>query len=58
VLGNGGDGVQISNNAQNNIIGGDAAGEGNTIAFNDGNGVTVVGALSTSTVASGSELVL
>ena len=47
VLGNGGDGVQISNNAQNNVIGGDAAGEANTVAFNDGNGVTVVGALST-----------
>ena len=45
-LPNGGDGVRISNNAQNNVIGGEMAGQANTIAYNGGNGVTVVGDLS------------
>jgi uncharacterized repeat protein (TIGR01451 family) len=39
-LGNGSDGILILNSASNNTIGG-AAGEGNTIAFNNGAGVMV-----------------
>jgi len=46
-LGNTGDGVQISNgdgaNAHDNLIGGAAAGVGNIIAGNTGNGVSVFG---------------
>jgi len=39
---NEGDGVQIENDASNNTIGGTAAGAGNIIAFNRGDGVDVV----------------
>lgn len=42
-LGNSGDGVQIDPFAASNRIGGTSAGQGNTIAFNAGNGVLVVG---------------
>lgn len=38
-LGNGGDGVQLDDSS--NIVGGAAAGTGNTIAFNTGNGILV-----------------
>jgi len=40
-LGNGSDGVHIQDNAFNNTIGGTAAKNGNTIAFNGGTGVAV-----------------
>jgi hypothetical protein len=40
-LGNGLDGVRVRTGALNNQIGGTAAGQGNVIAFNSGNGVTV-----------------
>ncbi len=40
-LGNGSDGVHIQDNALNNTIGGTAAKDGNTIAFNGGTGVAV-----------------
>ena len=39
--GNSADGVEISNGAENNLIGGTAAGAGNIIAFNDSDGVAV-----------------
>src|SRR5262249_16389956 len=39
-------GVQIDNGASGNSIGGPAAGQGNTIAFNQGAGVAVLGATS------------
>jgi hypothetical protein len=42
-LGNSGDGVQIDPFAASNRIGGGFPGEGNTIAFNTGNGILVVG---------------
>jgi uncharacterized repeat protein (TIGR01451 family) len=41
-IGNGSDGVHISFTASNNTIGGTAAGQANVIAFNTGNGITVV----------------
>ncbi|TMB98857.1 MAG: hypothetical protein E6J42_04890 [Chloroflexi bacterium] len=40
-LGNTFDGVRIGGNASNNVVGGSAAGAGNTIAFNGANGVLV-----------------
>jgi hypothetical protein len=40
-LGNSFDGVRIGGNATNNGVGGSAAGSGNTIAYNGGNGVVV-----------------
>jgi hypothetical protein len=40
-IGNARVGVAISDGAQSNIIGGTGSGEGNTIVFNDGNGVEV-----------------
>jgi len=42
-LGNATDGVAIANSAQNNQIGGTNPGQGNTIAFNGGNGVGIAG---------------
>ncbi|HEY2251016.1 MAG TPA: right-handed parallel beta-helix repeat-containing protein, partial [Planctomycetaceae bacterium] len=42
-LANGGHGILLDDNAQNFTIGGTAAGQANTIAFNHGNGVTVTG---------------
>ena len=36
-----GDGIQITNGSQNNVIGG-IAGSGNTIAYNDGNGIEIL----------------
>ncbi|MBC8232946.1 carboxypeptidase regulatory-like domain-containing protein [bacterium] len=42
-LGNSGGGVGIEFGAQSNTIGGTGSGEGNTIAFNNGNGVIVNG---------------
>ena len=55
-LGNGGDGVRISDNAQNNQVGGVGNGEANVIAYNSGNGVTVVGDLSTGNIIRGNAL--
>ena len=55
-LGNGGDGVRISDNAQDNQIGGVGDGEANTIAFNAGNGVTVLGDLSTGNIIRGNSI--
>jgi len=40
---NGFHGVHISSNASGNVVGGTVAGEGNTIAFNDDDGVAVEG---------------
>ncbi len=40
-LGNGSDGIDVSGGAMANTIGGTASGAGNTIAYNDGNGVTI-----------------
>ncbi|MGI9542869.1 MAG: Ig-like domain-containing protein [Cyclobacteriaceae bacterium] len=40
-LGNGGDGILVSNTPANNLIGGTSAGAGNTIAHNTLSGVTV-----------------
>jgi hypothetical protein len=42
VLGNASDAIEIQNGASNNAIGGMTSGAGNTIAFNGGNGVTVL----------------
>ncbi len=42
-LGNQGDGVSASFSAFNNTIGGTAAGAGNTVAFNGGDGVNIIG---------------
>ncbi len=41
-LGNAGNGVRIEESATNNSLGGPLAGQGNTIAFNTGNGVRVL----------------
>ncbi|NJK60358.1 MAG: calcium-binding protein [Oscillatoriales cyanobacterium SM2_1_8] len=38
-----GDGVAIANSAKNNQVGGEVLGQGNTIAFNGGNGVGIAG---------------
>ncbi len=46
-------GVTISDGAQNNVIGGDAAGEGNLISGNDHAGVTIISAGTTGNVVSG-----
>ncbi|HVM59223.1 MAG TPA: HYR domain-containing protein [Verrucomicrobiae bacterium] len=43
ILSNGGDGVQVSSTA--NIIGGPAAGAGNVISGNTGNGINITGAI-------------
>jgi hypothetical protein len=51
-----GTGVGITANAQNNTIGGTAAGEGNLIAFNTGNGVEVVGPSTTSNLIRGNSI--
>jgi len=40
-LGNSGDGISITNGAQNNIIGGSNPGEGNLISGNGWNGITI-----------------
>jgi titin len=42
-LGNHGDGVRVEDGATNNLIGGDAAMMSNTIAFNGGAGVAIIG---------------
>jgi hypothetical protein len=42
-LGNAGDGIQIEASANSNRIGGNAVGQGNTIAFNRNNGVLLTG---------------
>jgi hypothetical protein len=39
--GNGGDGILLTDGASQNVIGGPEPGMGNTIAFNDGNGVAL-----------------
>jgi trimeric autotransporter adhesin len=41
-LGNAAAGIDMRNNAANNTVGGVAAGQGNTIAFNGGDGVSIV----------------
>ena len=41
-FGNGASGIQIGNSATGTIIGGTVAGEGNTIAFNGNDGVTII----------------
>ena len=46
VLGNGSSGILISDGASANLIGGDAISEGNRIANNVGNGISVTGASS------------
>lgn len=43
-LGNGGSGVLLSSNSSSNQIGGVGSGQGNTIAHNQNDGVTVIGA--------------
>ncbi len=40
-LGNAGDGVELSNGSSDNTIGGTSSGDGNVIAFNTGNGITI-----------------
>jgi parallel beta-helix repeat protein len=40
-VGNGADGIDVSGGSTANTIGGTFSGAGNTIAFNDGNGVTI-----------------
>ena len=40
-LGNGGDGISITENGTNAVIGGTAPGEANKIAFNSGNGIEI-----------------
>lgn len=40
-LGNGGHGILFRSNAQDNVVGGTLPGEGNTIAFNSGDGVAI-----------------
>lgn len=42
-LGNAGNGVKVDSSAASNRIGGPVAGQGNTIAFNQGNGVLITG---------------
>jgi parallel beta-helix repeat protein len=51
-----GHGVYISNGAQNNTIGGTAAGEGNTIAFSNQVGVWVDGAATTGNAIRGNSI--
>ncbi len=46
-------GVYITSSATNNIVGGTAAGEGNTIAYNTANGVYLTGAGTTGNLISG-----
>jgi len=55
-LGNSYDGISISSGAGNNTIGGTAAGEGNVIAYNSGDGVQVDGAASTGNTISGNSI--
>ncbi len=52
-IGNGGDGVSITNLAQSNTIGGCGAGAGNVISANAGNGVTIDGGLTNSNTVAG-----
>ena len=52
-LGNGCEGVQISDGPQNNIIGGDTPEERNVISGNDGNGVRIIGSDTTGNTVSG-----
>ncbi|MCP5092073.1 MAG: DUF4347 domain-containing protein, partial [Gammaproteobacteria bacterium] len=52
-LGNGGDGVQLTNGSSDNTIGGNVAGAGNLISGNDGNGITVYGATTTGNIIQG-----
>lgn len=42
-LGNAGNGVKVDSSASSNRIGGGVSGQGNTIAFNQGNGVLITG---------------
>jgi parallel beta-helix repeat protein len=53
---NGGQGVLISTDAQDNTIGGTASGEGNTIAFNTEAGVQVDGAATTGNTIRGNSI--
>ncbi len=52
-LGNHGDGVEISEGAQYNIIGGDTEGERNIITLNRGNGIAIQGSDTMSNTVSG-----
>jgi len=55
-LPNGWNGVNIWHGAQNNTVGGTAAGEGNTIAFNNQDGVQVDGAATTGNTIRGNSI--
>lgn len=55
-LGNGAIGIYIEDSATNNIVGGIAAGQGNTIAFNDDDGVGIQGAGTTGNTVRGNRI--